>query len=101
MTPTHAEYVTFRLLPGTALADFIAAVRATDALLAHRPGYLARHLSAGTDGRWTDCVLWSDAESAMTAAADMMSDPRAAPFLAAISPEGIEMRHETLHWQKS
>jgi hypothetical protein len=100
MTPTHAEYVTFHLNPGTALDDFLAAARATDDLLSSRPGYLARHLSRGPDGRWTDCVLWADADTAMAAGEAIMSDPRAAPFMAAIASEGMEMRHEALHWQK-
>lgn len=100
MTPTHAEYVTFHLNPDAALDEFLAAARATDAILSNRPGYLARHLSRGPDGRWTDCVLWADAASAMAAGEAIMSDPRAASFMAAIASEGMEMRHETLHWQK-
>jgi hypothetical protein len=100
MTPTQAEYVTFRLAPGTDPAAFLAAARATDAALASHPGYLARHLSEGPDGQWTDCVLWSDATAAHAAAAAAMSDPRFGPFMAAIAPESMVMRHETLHWQK-
>jgi hypothetical protein len=100
MTPTHAEYVTFRLAPGVDRPAFLAAARATDAALAGHPGYLGRHLSAGEDGRWTDCVLWADAASAHAAAAAAMQDPRFAPFMAAIAPEDMQMRHETLHWQR-
>lgn len=101
MTPTHAEYVTFRLQPGTDPAAFLAAARATDAALDAHPGYIARHLSQGADGGWTDCVLWADAASAGAAAAAIMSDPRFGPFMSAIAPEGMTMRHETLHWQKT
>jgi hypothetical protein len=100
MTPTHAEYVTFRLQPGTDRTAFLAAARTTEDVLATWPGYLARHLSEGPDGRWTDCVLWSDAATAHAAAEQVMRDARLAPFLAAIAPEGMEMRHETVHWQR-
>jgi len=99
ITATHVEFVTFRLAAGMTRATFLSAARATEAALAACPGYLARHLSEGPDGRWTDCVLWSDAAAAMTAAQTVMADPRLAPFMAAIAPEGMEMRHETLHWQ--
>jgi hypothetical protein len=100
MTPTHVEYVTFRLASGTARAGFLAAVRASDAALAAYPGYIARHLSEGPDGNWTDCVLWADAASASAAAERVMADPALAPFMAAIAPDGMVMRHETLHWQR-
>lgn len=98
--PTHAEYVTFRLAADVTRDQFLAAVRATDAALSGRPGYIARHLSEGAEGRWTDCVLWSDAATAQAAAVDAMADPHFTPFMAAIAPEGMEMRHETLHWQR-
>jgi hypothetical protein len=100
MTATHAEFVTFRLAPGASRDAFLAAARASDAVLSTWPGYLGRHLSEGPDGRWTDCVLWSDRDTALAAAEQVLTDARLAPFMAAIAPEGMEMRHETLHWQR-
>ncbi len=101
-TPARvAEVVTFRLRPGVTTADFLAANTTTAAILAATPGLVSRNLSAGPDGRWTDHVIWTDQASAQAAAQSMMADPRVAPFMSAIDPEGMDMRHETLHWQQA
>jgi hypothetical protein len=92
------EIVTFRLAPGITDPAFLDAARATGALLATEPGFVARRLSKGADGRWTDHVAWTDMSRAEAAATRIMSDPAAAPFLAAIDPASIEMRHEALLW---
>ena len=91
-----AEVVTFRLAPGTTEAGFLAAARATGPLAARQPGFLARTLSRGADGRWTDHVLWASSAAAQAAAAAVMADPAFAPFLAAIDPEGMDLRHEAV-----
>jgi hypothetical protein len=93
-----AEIVTFRLARGVTEPAFLDAARATGALLDAAPGFVARRLSKGADGRWTDHVIWTDMPRAEAAAAHVMSDPAAAPFLAAIDPASVEMRHEVLLW---
>jgi hypothetical protein len=93
-----AEIVTFRLAPGTTETAFLAAARATGALLDGAPGFVSRRLSKGPDGGWTDHVAWTTRAQAEAAAARIMSDPAAAPFLAAIDPATIAMRHEALLW---
>jgi hypothetical protein len=98
--PCVAEVVTFRLRPGVMVEDFLDANKVTAAVLAAIPGLVSRNLSSGPDGRWTDHVIWSDRASADSAAQTIMADPRVAPFMAAIDAEGMDMRHETLHWQQ-
>ncbi len=93
-----AEIVTFRLAPGADTPRFLAAARATAAFLERTPGYLARRLSLGPDGRWTDWVGWADHGAAGAAAAALTADPVAAPFLSMIDAASIEMRHEALLW---
>jgi hypothetical protein len=90
------EIVTFRLAPGVTEAAFLAAARATGPLLAAEPGFVARRLSQGDDGRWTDHVAWTGRAEAEAAAARIMAAPEAAPFLMAIDPPSIVMRHERL-----
>ena len=58
------ETVTFRLLPGTDSAAFLAAARATAPLVAACPGFVARHLTCDADGTWTDLVEWTGAGQA-------------------------------------
>lgn len=91
-----AEIVTFRLLPGIGEAAFVETARALESFLHAEPGFVARRLSRGDDGLWTDHVQWSDLEAAKAAALRVMSHPDAAPFMAAIEPESVSMRHETL-----
>ena len=91
-----AEIVTFRLVPGTTSPVFLAAARATGALLATEPGFLSRRLSQGADGTWTDHVVWASLPDAETAGARIMSAPEAQPFLAAIDLASIVMRHEPI-----
>ncbi|MCX7299723.1 MAG: hypothetical protein NTX73_04970 [Rhodobacterales bacterium] len=100
-TARVAEVVTFRLRQGITTAEFLVANATTAAILAVTPGLISRNLSAGPDGRWTDHVIWTDQASAQAAAQTIITDPRVAPFMSAIDPEGMDMRHETLHWQQA
>ena len=91
--PALVEVVTFRLAPGTDADAFRDAARATTAFLCAAPGFLARTLSVDADGLWTDHMLWSDAALAMQAAETAMTRPEMAPFMAAIDPASMTMRH--------
>lgn len=93
------EVVTFRAAPGQTTASLLVAARATGPLIAARPGFVGRHLSLGADGQWTDHIHWTSLAAAQEAAEDVMADPAALPFLQAIDPASIVMRHETRHWQ--
>jgi hypothetical protein len=88
-----AEIVTFRLRDGIDQAGFAAAARATAARLAREPGCRGRTLSRDDHGLWTDNVLWADAATAEAAAAAVVADPAFAPFLAAIEPASVQLRH--------
>jgi hypothetical protein len=93
------ELVTFRLVPGVADTAFLAAARGTEAPLRKRPGFLSRSLTRGSDGLWTDHVLWSSLPEAMAAAEAMMAEPAFAPFMAAIDGATVTMRHDRVLWQ--
>mgnify|MGYP001765943924 CR=1 FL=1 len=93
---TVIEYVTFALVPGTAEADFLAAATGTGALVRRQPGFVARRLSQGADGTWTDAVTWTSLASAQAAAGAVMEDPAFTPFMALIDGASARMRHETL-----
>ena len=88
-----AEIVTFRLRPGTDEARFLADARATDRPVAAQPGFLRRSLSRDDTGLWTDYVEWTDLASATAAAQAVMGLPEFGPFIAAIDPDGMVMRH--------
>ena len=88
-----AEIVTFRLRPGTDEARFLADARATDRPVAALPGFLSRSLSRDDSGLWTDYVEWTDLASATAAAKAVMGLPEFGPFIAAIDPDGMVMRH--------
>lgn len=97
-TATTLETATFRLLPGTDPAAFMAAAAATAPALARQPGFCDRRLIRRDDGRWTDLVAWSDPAAAQAGAAAIMAEPAFGPFMACIDPEGLEMRHDAIAW---
>lgn len=90
------EYVTFSLVPGATEAAFLAAAKATEALVRRQPGFVSRRLSRGTDGRWTDAVTWASLAEAEAASPAVMADPDFHPFMALIDGPSAQMRHETL-----
>ena len=60
---------------------------------------LSRTLSRDDSGLWTDHVLWTSRSAAEAAAAALMQDPVAQPFLAMIAPDGLTLRHAAVHLQ--
>ena len=94
-----AEIVTFRVASGTTKEQFIAAARQTEPFVAAAPGFVSRTLTQGEDGVWTDYILWRDMTSAKQMAAAFMDEPSVIPFMQAIDPETVVMRHEVVMWQ--
>jgi hypothetical protein len=91
-----AEIVTFRRAAGVSDAAFLEAARGTESFLSDAPGFVARRLSRAGDGAWTDHVVWASMAEAQAAAEALMADPATMPFLQAIDPDSIAMRHETI-----
>jgi hypothetical protein len=93
------EIVTFRLTPGTSDADFIAAAKGTERMVAAQPGFIRRSLLRDEAGVWTDTVEWQSLAQAHAAAETLMVDPAFAPFGAAIDMTSLNMRHLPILWQ--
>jgi len=93
------ELVTFRLQPGTDRAAFLDNARRTEAAVRRQPGFVARMLTEGEDGTWSDIVTWASHDAAMAAAEHIMSDPDFAPFGAMIHGPSVRMSHSALVWQ--
>ncbi len=94
--PQVVEIVTFALRQGVDTAGFARAAAALDPWLAACSGFIGRCLSRSPDGIWTDHLCWSDMAAAEAAAATLPTRPEAGAFLAAIAPDSITMRHETI-----
>jgi hypothetical protein len=92
------ELVTFRLNPGTDRAAFLENARRTEAAVRRQPGFVARMLTEGEDGIWSDIVTWASHADAMAAAKTVMSDPDFAPFGAMIDGSTVQMSHSALVW---
>jgi hypothetical protein len=93
------EVVSFRLIPGTPEADFLAAARATEAPLRRQHGFLSRQLTRSEDGTWTDHVTWASLPVALAASEAMMAEPAFQPFMALIDMPSVKMRHDPILWQ--
>ncbi|MCU0827595.1 MAG: hypothetical protein MUE52_09350 [Tabrizicola sp.] len=94
--PQVIEYVTFALVPGADDAAFLTAARGTEALVRRQPGFVARRLTKGEDGTWTDAVTWASMAAAHAAPPVVMADPAFHPFMALIDGPSARMRHETI-----
>lgn len=94
-----AEIVTFRVRDDVSPEDFLVATEATRAFLDAAPGFVARHLSRGADGTWTDHVIWTGLAEAQAASDALMARRELAPFLAAIRPDSVVMRHDPILFQ--
>lgn len=88
-----AEIVTFRAAPGVPPETMRSRAEAIGPWLAACPGFLSRALSLAEDGTWTDHVIWASLDQAMAAAAKIMDEPCAAPFMAAIDGPSVAMGH--------
>ena len=94
-----AEIVTFRITEDTTPEAFTEAAAETRAFVEAAPGFLARTLTQGENGTWTDYVLWASMDDAKAAAASFGSHPSTQAVIRAIAPGTVEMRHEHVRWQ--
>ena len=94
-TPTIADIVTFRLVPGITPKAFLDHARATSVWLCTSPGFVRRNLTQNPDGIWVDNVEWADLTAAQNAANTAMQTPALMPFLQAIDPATMHMAHAT------
>jgi hypothetical protein len=94
MSNPIAELVTFRLIPGTERATFLAAAAKTEAFVTNAGGFLTRALSEAEDGTWTDHVLWTDMAAAKSAGEAFMASPDTQDLMALIDPESVRMSHQ-------
>lgn len=88
-----AEIVTFRLAPGTDPDEFVAAARAMTPFLKAIGGFQSRTLCVDEGGDWRDHLIWSSMPDAARAAQAVMMCAEAAPFMAMIAPDSVDMRH--------
>lgn len=96
---TTAEIVTFRLIDGADPLAFTRAAAAMEPFLRDTGGMIRRDLSVDADGLWTDHILWTSAATAKAAAAAIMEDPAAGPFMSMIDGPSAVMRHAQVHLQ--
>lgn len=101
MTVAIAEIVTFRLAGDVGADTFLALSRTTEGFVRAAPGFVERRLSLGKDGVWTDYVIWRDMAAAQAAASQFPQQDFAPALMAAIDPDSLSMRHETVHWRMS
>lgn len=99
MTKT-AEIVTFRLTDGSDSKAFAQAAAAMEPFLKETGAMIRRDLSVDKDGLWTDYILWTSPEAARDAAARIMQDPAAGPFMSMIDGASARMRHAAIHLQQ-
>ncbi|KPD12623.1 hypothetical protein [Phaeobacter sp. 11ANDIMAR09] len=98
MTQQVAETVTFTLNPGVSTEEFVQLSKASEAFVRANPGFIFRRLSCGSDGSWTDTVIWKDMETALEVAETFAQQEFAPALMAVMAPDSVSIRHETIHW---
>ena len=78
--------------------DIITLSKASEGFVRANPGFIFRRLSCGSDGSWTDTVIWKDMKTALEVAEDFGKQDFAPALMAAIAAESVAIRHETIHW---
>ncbi|HHG91150.1 MAG TPA: hypothetical protein ENJ90_11840 [Devosia sp.] len=97
MTNRVIEVVSFRLAPGVSDEEFLKTVPASSEFVAGMPGFVARRLSRGEDGRWLEHIEWQTLEQAQAAAQMFMKEEGLKPMIQAIDGAGARMSHNRLH----
>ncbi len=59
---------------------------------------LSRTLSVDETGLWTDHITWTSMQAATSAAARVMEQPEAGPFMALIDADSVKMRHAPIRY---
>ena len=93
MSYNTIEIVSFRLIEGADLKEFMKNANATVEFLAGCEGFVRRQLSRDQDGLWTDYVEWSSPEKAKQAAENLMKHESVGPFMSSIDSSTVMMRH--------
>jgi len=101
MTQPVAEIVTFTLTPNVSPEEFVAISQQSEAFVRVQGGFLRRQLSQGQDGQWTDYVVWADMDAANAAMQAFPKQDFAPALMAAIAPDSVRMRHESVLWDMS
>ena len=96
MTDRIIETVSFKLAEGITESAFLAEVPASTAFIKARPGFVARRLSRGADGRWLEHIEWASMAAAQSASEAFMQEPSLMGFAQSIDMASAEMRHEAL-----
>lgn len=88
------EILTFRLAPGVDEAAFRELDQRVQVEFAYQqPGFVRRTLGRHTDGRWLVLTIWTDAESALAAAADFERSALGAEFAAVMTDVDVQRFH--------
>lgn len=96
MSEQVIECVTFRLMDGIDPSGFARMAEDLNTWISRQPGFIARALSCAADGEWIDHITWASMEDAEAAAAKVEQAPEAGPFMSAIMPATVTMRHAVL-----
>jgi hypothetical protein len=87
------EWAEFSLKPSASEADMLALAPAVTDWLRAQPGFRARRLSKGPDGRWADCCFCADMATARAAADAIEAAPETRPFLDLLDWKVVSVRH--------
>jgi hypothetical protein len=93
MSDAVIELVLFRTRPEVTEDAFLAVADGATRFLEGCHGFVRRRLARDADGQWADQVEWRSMADALAAADKFNDDPATQPFVAAIEPSSVTLRH--------
>lgn len=90
------ESAWFRNAAGISDDQLLAASAAVQDWLRQQPGFRSRLLAKGSEGEWLDLVMWDSLADAERAAAAIGDCPDIGPFMQAMEPESVQLKHFTI-----
>jgi hypothetical protein len=96
MPNTVLEIIRFRLKPGVAEGDLLAANQPTLQFAERQPGYVRRRLARLPEGLYIDIIEWRDMDSAKQAAEVFHSAPECQDLMQILDMQSIVMDHPVI-----
>jgi len=93
---TVIEMVLFRINEGITIEFAQSELINLNKFLAEQEGFISRKISISDDGQFLDIVYWTDINSAMTAANNLMQIPEAMKNFSVIDQKTVLFKHFTI-----
>lgn len=90
------EIVIYTTKPGVSPSEHLKKAMKAGQVLATLDGFIARHFTRDSEGKWVDLVYWRDMESAKKAAEIFPTVPECLDFIDDINESDMQFMHTSI-----